>query len=369
MNQKATYYKIVLEGKHYDIGKKRGEHIAAHSPLLKPWLMSRPEGVAELTAEEAEAKCALFDRYSTGLGEEIRGLADGLGIALQELGNVLNGYANRLPCACSVIGIAADKTTDGHAYIGQSYEYGYEDEYAFAIQRAEGSYAHMGFSFYQAGRFDGINEKGLCVAITCLDFAEPSAGEAEGFSFPFVVRILLDTCATTDEAIAKMRTLPICTNVNILIGDVSGNIIKAEILTKDGKADIIEVKAAPYTYGFNHFMEKGHREQYPAKRYFSHAREAFMNEISTRENKISKDGLQQILTDPLPNGMSCHAYTCYFGTLRSMIYDVTKSELYVCFGSPQQYPYVKMDLWEKESSEEVVEFTDEIMPKYFWEFV
>ncbi len=369
MNQLATYYKIVLEGNHYDIGKKRGEHIMKYTPLLKQWLMSRPDGVPALTKEEAEAKCALFEKYSTGLGEEVRGLADGLEIALQDLGIVLNGYAKQLPCACSVIGIAAEKTTDGHAYMGQSYEYSYEDEYAFTIQRAEGSYAHMGFSFYQVGRFDGINELGLCVAITCLDFAEPSAGEAEGFSFPFIVRILLDTCSSTKEAIAKMKTLPICTNANILIGDVSGNIIKAEILTKDGKADIMESKASPFTYGFNHFMEKGHRERYPAKRYFTQAREEFMNEISARGNKISRGGLQQILTTPLPNGMSCHAYSSYFGTLRSMIYDVTASKLYVCFGSPQQYEYVKMDLWEKESSKEIVEFTDEIMPKHFWEFV
>lgn len=369
MSQKAKYYKTVYEGTHYDIGKKRGEHVVNYNPALKPWLMMLPEDVKEMTAEEAEKRVALFETYNFGLGAEIRGLADGLGIKVQELSNVLNGYALQRPCACSVIGIAADATTDGHAYIGQSYEYSYEDEYAFAIQRAEGSYAHMGFSFYQVGRFDGINEKGLCVAITSLDFAKPSAGEAEGFSFPFIVRILLDTCATTREAIVKMRTLPICTNANILIGDVSGNIIKAEILTKDGKADIIEAKAAPYTYGFNHFMEKGHRELYPAERYFSHAREEFMKEISTSGNKISKDGLQQILTDPLPNGMSCHAYSCYFGTLRSMIYDVTTSELYVCFGSPQQHSYIKMSLWEKESSEEVVEFTDEKMPEYFWEFV
>lgn len=369
MSQKATYYKTVFEGTHYDIGRKRGEHVVNYNPELKPWLMMLPKGVQEITAEEAERRLALFETYSSGLGAEIRGLADGLRIKLQELSNVLNGYALQRSCACSVIGIAADATTDGHAYMGQSYEYGYEDEYQFAIQRAEGSYAHMGFTFYQVGRYDGMNEKGLCVAITCLDFATPSAGESEGFSFPFIVRILLDTCATTRKAIAKMRTLPICTNANIMIGDKSGEIIKVEILTKDGKADLIEAKADSYTYGFNHFMESGHREQYPAKRYFSHAREEFMNQFSAREEYLSKDDLQQVLSNPLPNGMSCHAYSSYFGTLRSMIYDVTASELYVCLGSPQQYPYVLMNLWEKESLEEVVEFTDEKMPEFFWEFV
>lgn len=36
-----------------------------------------------------------------------------------------------------------------------------------------------------------------------------------------------------------------------------------------------------------------------------------------------------------PNGLCCHYYNEFFGTLRSMIFDVTEQTIEMTFGSPQ----------------------------------
>jgi len=375
MKQEITYYKLFLEGSAYERGKKQGKYIAQKRPDIKAFLLMKSDEGKKFNEEEALERCDLLNRYSQGLGEEVKGLAAGLGVPLHEMTNVLNGYGTKKPCACSVTGVDGSKTVDGHSYIGQSYEYNLEDEYTYILTRKAEGYAHMGFAFFGVGRFDGMNEKGLCVAITSLEFNTPSKGEAEGFSFPFIVRILLDTCSTTKEALEKIHSMPICTNANIIIGDRTGDIVLCEFLTKNGKADIVERKADPFVYGFNHFIAKEHKKQCPSRRYFSQAREDCFEKFYHEKEKLSVEALKGILTEKLPHGACCHAYSCYFGTLRSMLYDLNTSSAYICFGSPQDYSYEKMDLWEELPhdalgiKERIVYFEDEKVPDTFWQMV
>lgn len=384
MNQNVVYQKLVLKGTHYDIGKQSGAILYEHNKPYVEWLTSPLElpnktKIPELTLEKAEKRCNYLNQIDPGLGDEVRGLADGLQVPLNHLHKLLlNGMGIEKPCACSVFGIDRCLTDNGHAYIGQSYEYSFEDEFSYIVEQAEGSYSHMGFSLFHIGRFDGINEKGLCIGITSLDFVNPSIGEKEGLSFALLVRIMLDTCSTTSEALNKLNSLPICTNANIIVGDKSGNIVLAEIQTVDGKSDIIERNLSPYVYGFNHFLGEKHKQRLPQKRYFSYAREQFMEQylhgITTRNEALTKNDLQKLLTDKIPNGLCCHAYSDYFGTLRSMIYDVTDSTVSIAFGSPQSVEYISMSLAKELESETgceliEVEYNDEPEDMPFWVFV
>lgn len=384
MNQKITYQKLLLKGKHYDIGKQIGTALRERSDANAIWLTSPfvlPNGteLPLMTPEKAEIRCQLLNQYDPGLGDEVRGLADGLQVPVNQLHKLLyGGMGIEKPGACSVFGIDRCLTADGHAYIGQSYEYSFEDEYSYIIEQADGSYSHMGFSLFQVGRYDGINEKGLCIGITSIDCVKPSAGEKDGLSFAFLVRILLDTCSTTCEALNKLKSLPICTNANIIIGDKSGNIVLAEIQTVDKTSDITERSLNPYVYGFNHFLGETHKQKLPQKRYFSYAREQFMEQYlrdtTTKKIALTKNDIQKVLKEKIPNGLCCHAYTDYFGTLRSLIYDVTDSTVSIAFGSPQNVDYVKMSL-EKELKAEtgckliVAEYKDEPEDMKFWAFV
>ncbi len=370
MSHKEMYYKVVLEGTHYEIGRKQAEYLKEKKPLIIDWLTAKPEDGRIFTEQEAILRCKEFDQYCAGFGDEIRGLADGLGIKLNELTNVLNGYRQGKPCACSVVGVSQNMTKDRHGYIGQSYEFSYEDEYTFAIIRPKGSYAHMGFTFYQLARFDGINEKGLCAGITSLDFIQPSISEKDGLSFSFLVRFILDTCATTREAIEKLHQMPIYTNANIMIGDRSGDIVDVEILTGLDGVHLVERKAEPYVYGFNHFISKENALRVPQKRYFSYAREVFVEKYLRENSQVSKEDMLHMLSSEIPNGLACPAYSCYFGTLRSNLFDVTASSMEVCFGYPTRAPYIKMNLWEEEKVEAIEAVYEEtpVSPE-LWEIV
>ncbi|WP_349948672.1 hypothetical protein ABFV83_09735 [Lacrimispora sp. BS-2] len=41
------------------------------------------------------------------------------------------------------------------------------------------------------------------------------------------------------------------------------------------------------------------------------------------------------LSTPYPDGLCCHYYDEFFGTLRSMIFDVTEKNIEITFGSPK----------------------------------
>lgn len=370
MQHKEMYYKVVLEGTHYEIGRKQAEYIKEHKPQIMDWLKFKSEDGKLYTEHEAILRCKEFDQYSAGFGDEIKGLADGLGIKLNELTNVLNGFRQGKPCACSVVGVNQSMTKDGHGYIGQSYEFSYEDEYTFVTIRPKGSYAHMGFAFYQLARFDGINEKGLCAAITSLDFIQPSISKKDGLSFAFLVRFILDTCASVREAIEKLQHMPIYTNANIMLGDRSGDIVDVEILTDLDGVHIVERKADPYVYGFNHYISKENAMKAPQKRYFSYERELFAEKYLQEHSLATKEDILQMLSSEIPNGLSCPAYSFYFGTLRSNLFDVTASSMEVCFGYPARDPYIKMNLWEEEKVEAIEAVYEEtpVSPE-FWTMV
>jgi hypothetical protein len=43
-----------------------------------------------------------------------------------------------------------------------------------------------------------------------------------------------------------------------------------------------------------------------------------------------------LLTAKYPKGLRCTFYDTYFGTLHSMVFDVTGRIVYICFGTPEK---------------------------------
>ena len=53
------------------------------------------------------------------------------------------------------------------------------------------------------------------------------------------------------------------------------------------------------------------------------------------DRRISKNDIKNLLSASYPEGLCCHYYKEFFGTLRSMIFDVTDKTIEMTFGSPQ----------------------------------
>lgn len=51
--------------------------------------------------------------------------------------------------------------------------------------------------------------------------------------------------------------------------------------------------------------------------------------------QVSKNNIKELLSTPYPKGLCCHYYKEFFGTLRSMVFNVTDKTIEMTFGSPQ----------------------------------
>ena len=73
------------------------------------------------------------------------------------------------------------------------------------------------------GLCDGMNDGGLAVSLTFGG----RASMGEGFGVPLVIRYLLETCSTTEEARVVLARMPIAHTTNLTIADATGDVLTA----------------------------------------------------------------------------------------------------------------------------------------------
>ena len=114
-------------------------------------------------------------------------------------------------------------TRDGHPTLVRNYDY--------APSRFEGLFWHtrllekhvLGMSDCLWGLLDGMNDDGLSVSLTF-------GGRrvlGDGFGIPIVLRYLLETCSTVDEARAALARLPYSLSHNVTVLDRDGRYLTA----------------------------------------------------------------------------------------------------------------------------------------------
>ena len=102
---------------------------------------------------------------------------------------------------------------------GRNYDFwprGYEAR--FALVQATGSYASIGSSHQLTGRLDGMNEHGLTIGLHLVKVRP----RFPGLTSTLLVRRVLDSCATTPEAIDLLRRLPHAMKYNYSLLDAGG---------------------------------------------------------------------------------------------------------------------------------------------------
>lgn len=88
------------------------------------------------------------------------------------------------------------------------------------------------------GLLDGMNEDGLVASLT---FAG-EAGSGTGFGIPLVVRYVLETAGTVDEAVAVLRRIPVHMAYNVTLLDRTGE--RRTVLVRPGApAEVFELAA------------------------------------------------------------------------------------------------------------------------------
>lgn len=322
---------IILEGTSYEIGKFQGElfkkGIEDSSDYFPPVI--EKAGLSE--AEFLEAY-RFYEGYCPGINEEIQGFADGMELPVEQVAYYTSSLIRM--GNCGHFAVLPQITENGHTYVGRSYEWGLNDALRLCTTRVKGKAAHIGFSFGIFGRLDGINEYGLCV--TMSNGVPGPDPQLEGLKFWGVVRALLDHCKTVSEGLEMIKDMPISSNLNLILTDRNGEAALVEIAPPHRAIRRINsASEEKYICSTNHLTQPDMLPYDIGRRWFSVTRyETIETGLKLSSPKVNKASMKNILSQAIPEGICAYYYEEGFGTLWSIVFDLTEASAEICFGSP-----------------------------------
>ena len=228
---------LECRGSSYEVGRQLAEGFlkTAAGRSYRRRKAQRPPGFDLQDAESA------LKHWAPNIWEELHGLADGLKIPLERAVAEYSNGRLQYERGCSAV-------MAGGLY-GRNYDYGPRlyDRLLVAVQPA-GVHASIGFSERFTGRVDGMNEHGLVVGLHMVS----EATWKPGLVCMLLVRMVLDQCATTEEAVALLKRVPHGTGFNYSLLDQAGHAAVVE-----GAPAATAVREGAALACTNHFQSPG----------------------------------------------------------------------------------------------------------------
>ena len=199
---------VQCRGTPYEVGRAQARLFAA-TPKGRAFLRSKTRFPWWF---KLHTEARVFAKFAPPLWEELAGLADELGIAMERAAYCFGNESMRPPIgACSAVMTAE---VYGRNYDFRPRYYGAQ----FTLLQASGSFASIGSTHLLTGRLDGMNEHGLTIGLHRVK----KRPRFPGLSADLIVRMVLDQCATTADAVALMRSLPHAMQYNYSLLDAGG---------------------------------------------------------------------------------------------------------------------------------------------------
>lgn len=211
-----------FRGSHYEFGRMQGEQLRDSLIVAnreRQWEIRRPR--FSIDVDEAQA---MIERFAPHLWDELRGMQDVLGWDLERIILEFGGY--RVPLVKSGCSIFTTKN-----YLVRNYDYHpktYEGRYIL-FAPTDGGYAMIGPTQKITGRMDGMNEKGLAIGYNFMHRKKPGPG----FVCWMIGRLLLESCATVEEAIDLLQAIPHRHSFSYIVLDTSGDTYIVEATPRD----------------------------------------------------------------------------------------------------------------------------------------
>lgn len=345
----GKFQHVILEGTAYEVGKKQGEILKNDEQMRARVeraisLFLSQLGVSEDGKPDLETMGFrdfgklqdFFEKYSPGLNEEIRGFADGIGVEIDEV--PFYGATYHVPKNCSQVAVLSSVTNDKHVYVGRSYEWTHtEEDLRLCTTKVKGKAKHIGFSTFLFGRADGLNEHGVSVTFTGGGiFGVPL--KQKGFQNHLVIRSILDSCESVDDAMELVQKMPISGFFNLLIADRSSNAALLEFA--DGTRAIKRINnnsEDKCLFSTNHYTMPATMKSNELNCGIigqSRKRYQLLASSLSAASEVKKEALRTLLSRKFPKGLCDHYYSEGFGTVWSLMFDLTSLEADVCFGAP-----------------------------------
>jgi predicted choloylglycine hydrolase len=201
------------------------------------------------------------------------------------------------------------------------------------VYEIKNGYSFIGNTSAMINFEEGLNEKGLVASMT---FVFPK-NIVPGLSSVFLVRYLLEKCATTKEAINALQSLPIASACNILLTDKKGDMVVAECTP--GKIFLRKpAMDQNFIVAVNHFTSDEMKNYDASNRdnFFSDAR--YKTAYNALKNINYIDGVEH--TKDILSGK--HGLICQydkqlnFDTIWSSVFDVSNNKIYRAEGNPSR---------------------------------
>ncbi|RDW18071.1 acyl-CoA--6-aminopenicillanic acid acyltransferase [Oceanobacillus arenosus] len=209
---KQVYSDIIqYRGNHYDFGYMQGEEIK-NSLLLSNRQKQKDGRWRHYLINQDEVTQAI-KKFAPGVMDELYGLGDALQLTMEETIREFGGYYLEYGrSGCSIF--------TSNDYLIRNYDNApitYEGRYAL-YQPTDQGYAVIGPTMQITGRTDGMNEKGLTMGYNFVNRMKSS----NGFVCNMIGRIILETCASVDEAIDLLKEIPHRHTFSYVLQDKSG---------------------------------------------------------------------------------------------------------------------------------------------------
>ncbi|MFW9985959.1 MAG: C45 family autoproteolytic acyltransferase/hydrolase [Candidatus Odinarchaeota archaeon] len=344
----VKYHHLVLEGSQYEAGKQLAQLIS-EEPGAKEFFTSGKVNLKKLGFKDFDTLWSYCEECCPGITDEMQGFADELNISPQNMPFWNWTFAPSLGGGCSQFTVLSSATQNQHIYAGRSYEWTHkEEDLKFFTNRINGKANHIGFSCLLFGRHDGINEHGLVVSMSGGGiFRVPFKNR--GPMFWLTIRALLDQSTSVKTALDLLETLPMTGYLTFMLVDKTDCAALVEVA--DGSMSVKRINhdsPEPYDFSVNHFRHQDmiqYNELNVGIIHHSKIREAILKKfIEQHATKMTKQNVKDLFATLHPDGLCNHFYNDGFGTLWSMIFDVTEVSVDICCGAPTYNAYCTYQL-------------------------
>ena len=342
-----TFRFFSLEGSPYEIGSNLAEYIK-ENPSAADFYSSGKPHLKKLGFRNSKELQEYYESFIPGLAEETQGFIDALEGSHENA--VIYGFPHSFQNSCSHMVVLPSITKNKKILVGRSYEWNHnEEDLILCTTKVTGKAHHIGFTMLLFGRYEGINNHGVCVT-SSGGGAYSAQDTTKGVPFCLAIRSVLETCKTAGEAANYLSDIPNNSTNNYIICDKKSKAYLVECLNSEYSVKEIDTTSdEQYLISTNHYTlpEKLQFNKRVHKWLFPNSTTRF-NTIETvlSENKghISKETIREILSKEIPEGVCAYYYSYGFGTVYSMIFDVTESELEISFGPPSHNKWVTFTL-------------------------
>jgi predicted choloylglycine hydrolase len=357
-----------LEGSHYDVGCQIAEKIKHDSSATKFYT------AGQLNAEKYGFRCfaellEYYENFFPGFTDEIKGFADTLDISPENV--IIFGFPESFGNNCSHYVVLPSITSNNHILAARNYEWNHnEEDLILTITNVKGKTKYIGFVLLLFGRYEGLNNYGLCIT-SSGGWACRIENYMQGIPFSLALRAVLENTRNTSEAVDFLQNIPTQTTNNYLISDKKGNVALLECLNSEYSIKEIDLNSEK-----QFLISTNHYNMSDKIQYNKHVGSYFLSNSQTRyqtinkfleqnKKKISIETIKEILSKEMPDGICAYDYKGYFGTIWSMIFDITTGYIEVTYGPPSHNSWVKYNLKTfYEDGEYEAKFPEKKLPRF-----